>query len=157
MRNKLIFGIASTILLLLPSMSLAENYSVSRSISVQGDADEIWHFIGDFCDIDDWHPQIVSCNLKARDNILHRHLELRNGLKVIEKRVAEEPGLSYTYSIVSVELPIRRYTSTLSITRGDPNQISWSGRFKSDDPAMERIIGSLYDKGLSAIEGHFSQ
>lgn len=157
MRNKLVYGIASAILLLLPSTGLAENYSVSRSISVQGDAGEIWHYIGDFCDIDDWHPQIVSCTLKARDNILHRNLELRNGLKVVEKRVAEEPGLSYTVSMISVELPIRRYTSTLSITRGNPNIVSWSGRFKSGDPDMERVIDNLYDKGLSAIEDHFSQ
>jgi len=135
----------------LPVSAVAEDYRVSHSVEITGAADNIWNRVGDFCDIDDWHPGITSCALKSETGGVHRLITVGDA-KVLEKLVASEPGLSYTYSIVSSPFPFERYTATLSITRGTPNTITWSGRFKSEDPDMEQAIMELYKTGLAAIE-----
>ncbi len=107
---------------------------------------------GDFCDIDDWHPAIADCALKAKDGALHRILTTVEGGEFVEKRIAFEAGQSYTYSIVSSPLPIENYTATFSIESLNGSLISWIGHFSSDDPSMEAAIAGIYEAGLSAIE-----
>lgn len=131
--------------------AVAEVHKVVRTLDVMSPPVPTWNLIGDFCDIDDWHPAVTNCRLSVEDGSLHRILTLADGAEFVEKRVAEEPGLSYTYRIVSSPLPLERYTATLSITRGTPSTISWSGRFTSDDPAAEGIVAGIYEAGLVAI------
>ena len=131
----------------------AEDYAVSKSIELMGSPEEIWQVIGDFCDLDDWHPGIVACALTGRDGGVHRKLKLDNGAEVLEKLIAADPGgLNYTYSIVEAPLPIENYTATLAITRGSPAILTWSGKFTSDDPSMEAVFSGLYESGLDAIK-----
>ncbi len=138
--------------------ALAADYTVSRSAEITASPEEAWQVIGDFCDIDDWHPAITGCALKSIDGSVHRILTLDGGGEVVEKLVAvDQGGLSYTYSIVSAPMPITGYTSTVSITRGDPSTVNWSGRFKSDDPTMEAAFTGLYEAGLGAIAARFSE
>ena len=42
---------------LLPDSAMAEDYKISHSVDISAPADEIWNMIGDFCDLDDWHPR----------------------------------------------------------------------------------------------------
>ena len=129
----------------------AETYSVNRTLQTDASSQEVWHLIGDFCDIDDWHPAITACDLKVIDGSLHRVLQLADGAEFLEKRVASESGLSYTYSIEASPLPIERYVGTLSVTPGDATTITWSTRFKSDDPEMEAFVGGIFDAGMAEI------
>lgn len=155
---KLIWTIGFVIFLGLGvSDAWAENFKVKRSLTIASPPEEAWYVIGDFCDIDDWHPAVRTCQLKVVDGTLQRILTLADGAQFVEQRIAEEPGLSYTYKIISSPLPIDRYTATLSITRGDSSTITWSGRFSSDDPSMESVIGEIYEAGLSAIRKHLDQ
>lgn len=48
---------------------------------------------GDFCDIDDWHPAILSCALKSIDGGVHRVLMIDGIGKFVEKRVATDPSV----------------------------------------------------------------
>lgn len=137
--------------------TLAADYTLERAIEVPSSPQDSWNFVGDFCDIDDWHPAISACRLKVIDGALHRVLTLADGGEFVEKRVAVEPGLSYTYRIVSSPLVLDSYTSTLSITAGDPTTITWSGRFSSDDPGMEEVVAGIYETGLAAIGAHLSK
>ena len=130
---------------------------MERSVTTSASAEDTWHLMGDFCDVDDWHPAVATCALKVMEGKLHRVLTLGNGAEFVEKRVAEETGLSYTYTIVSSPLPVEKYVATLSITRGDETNITWSGRFKSDDPGMEGVIAEIYDAGLAAIAAKLGQ
>lgn len=140
------------------SVGSAADYSVSRSVSISAPPHEVWQAIGDFCDIDDWHPAIATCALKAQDGTVHRLLTLKDGGEFLEKLVAVDPaGPNYTYSIVSSPMPLTGYTATLSVTAGDPSTVTWSGRFSSDDPGMEAVFGGIYDAGLAEIEARFSQ
>ena len=137
--------------------SLAETYSVSRTLETNASSQTVWHLIGDFCDIDDWHPAITACDLKVIEGGLHRVLQLADGAEFLEKRVASESGLSYTYSIETSPLPIERYVGTLSVTAGDATTITWTTRFKSDDPEMEAFVGSIFDAGMAEIAAQLAQ
>ena len=76
------------------------------------------------------------------------------GATFVEKLIASEPGLSYTYSIVEGPLPLERYTGTMSIERGDMVEVTWSSRFKSTDPEMEALVAGVYEAGLAALKDH---
>ena len=150
--------IAGTFFLASVSVGLAADYSVSRSVTISASPYEAWQAIGDFCDIDDWHPGFAACALKAQDGAVHRLLTMEDGTEFLEKLVAVDlSSLNYTYSIVTSPLPLTDYTATLSITVGDPSTVTWSGSFSSDDPGMEAVIGGVYESGLAAIEARFSK
>ena len=135
-----------------PTLATAETYKVARSLKTTGSSHDVWKVIGDFCDIDDWHPVIATCDLKVIDGSLHRVLTTADGAEFVEKRIASEQGLSYTYSIVSSPLPLDRYTGTLSVTAGDATTVTWSTNFSTDDPSIEGFIGGVFDAGIAQIE-----
>ena len=149
------FLVAATAVALPVSASETKSYSVSRSVTIDASAEEVWNVMGDFCDLDDWHPAFVGCQLKAIDGGLHRILTMDGGGAFVEKLVASEPGLSYTYSIVEGPLPLERYTGTMSITPGQPVEVTWSSRFKSPDPEMEGAVIGVYESGLEALAAQF--
>lgn len=100
------FTLAAAALALSASSAFATEYTLTSSATVAADSATVWSAIGDFCDIDDWHPGIVSCVLEARDGVVHRQLTLGDGAPVLEQLVASEPGVSYSYKIVEAPLPI---------------------------------------------------
>jgi hypothetical protein len=137
---------------LLATAGWAGDYKVQRTVQLTASATDAWNMAGDFCDIDDWHPAIVACALKVKYGALHRILTTVGGAEFVEKRIAVDPGQSYTYSTVSSPLPVQKYTATFSIDLLNGSSISWSGRFSSDDPSMEATIAGFYETGLAAIE-----
>jgi hypothetical protein len=151
------FKLAAALLIVSASSAFADDYSLTSSVTVTADSATVWQAVGDFCDLDDWHPGIVSCVLEARDGAVHRQLTLGDGAPVLEQLVSEVAGQSYTYKIVEAPLPITDYVSTLSVTLGNPTTVTWAGTFKSDVPEMEGAIQGLYDGGLGAISTRFSE
>ena len=131
------------------------DYQVQRTLQLPSPSTEVWHVVGDFCDIDDWHPDITACATKVIDGKLHRVLTGADGGKIVQQRIAAEPGLSYTYKLANSPLPIEKYTATFSIEPNDGTLVSWSARFSTEDPAMEAAIAEMYETGLSAIEAAF--
>lgn len=112
---------------------------------------------GDFCDIDDWHPDIVGCALRVDAGRLTRVLTTRDGAELIERRIASEPGLSYTYRLVASPLPIQSYTATFSVEPLDGALVSWSARITSDDPGMEAVVAQMMDAGMAAIAAKLAE
>lgn len=132
--------------------AFSADYNIKRSLELDYPAVEIWHLIGDFCDIDDWHPNVNMCALKVVDGALVRLITTRDGQEIAHKRIASEPGLSYTYKTISSSLPVENFTATLSSEPFEKPLIMWSVSFSSDDPATEEIIVKEMEAGLSAIE-----
>lgn len=132
------------------------DFQVKRSLELPSATPQVWQLIGDFCDIDDWHPKVSSCSLKVMDGSLVRVLTTDTGDQVTQKRIAQEEGLSYTYKTVSSSLPIEKFTSTLAIQPGENLLIEWIANFSSDDPAMESVVVDDIEGGLSAIESIFT-
>jgi hypothetical protein len=149
--------LATTLLIVSTSSAFAEDYSITSSVTIAADSATVWAAIGDFCDVDDWHPGIVSCVLAARDGAVHRQLTLGDGAPVLEKLTSVEAGVSYSYEIIEAPLPITAYASTLSVTSGNPTTVTWEGTFKSDVPEMEGAIQGLYDGGLGALSDRLNQ
>lgn len=135
---------------------MAADFNVTRSLDLDADSTEVWRVIGDFCDVDDWHPDIARCSLKVMDGRLHRVLVSSDGGEFVERRIASEAGLSYTYRLVSGPLPLEKYTATLSVEPGAGTTVTWAARFSSDDPGMEAVVAGLFDRGLAAIRGEFA-
>lgn len=142
----------TAICLLFATAAWSADYKVKRSLEFQSSPTKAWHIIGDFCDIDDWHPDVKACSLKVMDGSLTRVLTKLDGTEVIQKRVAHEAGLSYTYKTVSSSLQVEKYIATLSVQPMDNSLIEWSANFSSDDPEAEQIVVDEMEAGLAAIE-----
>ena len=110
----LLFGAVAT-------SATAENYAVERSLPIPSASEDVWNMIGDFCDIDDWHPAVTTCVLKVIDGSLHRVLTLTNGSEFVEKRIAVEPGLS-------LYLQHRQFALTGRAIHGDVFDFPWPCR-----------------------------
>lgn len=134
------------------ALSQEKQYEVTRTLNLSSPVTEVWHVVGDFCDVDDWHPAITACALRVVDGRLHRVLTTQDGAEFIEQRIAVEPGLSYTYRITQSPLPVTRYTATFAVEPLDGTRISWSARFRSNNPEAEAMIGAIFDDGLAAID-----
>ena len=87
---------------------------------------------------------------------MHRIVTLDGSGDFLEKLVASEPGLSYTYSIIEAPLPISKYAGTVSITRGSPVEVTYLSRFSSDNPEMEAAVGDFYDANLAELQARFA-
>lgn len=135
--------------------AVAENYAVERTLQLSAPSYEVWNLIGDFCDIDDWHPDLRRCTLKVIDGRLHRVLATNDGAEIVEQLVATEAGLSLTYSTKTAPFPAERYVTTLSVEPIDGTQVRWSARFKSDDPTAEAAVIEMFEAGLAAIKARF--
>lgn len=142
--------------LLCATAAWSADFQVKRSLELPPSTPQVWHLIGDFCDIDDWHPKVSSCSLKVMDGSLVRVLKTDTGDQVTQKRIAQEEGLSYTYKTVSSNSPFKNYTATLSVQPGENLLVEWIANFSSDDPAMERVVVEDIEQGLSAIESIFA-
>lgn len=142
--------------LLCATAAWSADFQVKRSLELPAAAPQVWQMIGDFCDIDDWHPKIASCSLKVMDGSLVRVLTTDTGEQVTQKRIAKETGLSYTYKMIGSSLPIDKYTSTLAIQPGDTLLVEWVANFSSDDPAVEQAVVKDIEGGLAAIESMFA-
>lgn len=132
----------------------AADYEIKRTLQLTPSIAQVWNLTGDFCDIDDWHPGISACSLKVIEGKLHRVLTTTGGEKIVERRVASEQGLSYTYTISSSPYPVEKFTATFSVEPIDGTSITWVARFSSDDPFIEAKFVDLIETGLSAIAGN---
>ena len=144
--------LAATALSAIATTAVSGDYQVTRTLQLSAPSFEVWRVIGDFCDIDDWHPGVTDCELKVIDGRLNRVLTTGDGGRFQEQRIATEAGLSYTYRIVDSPLQVARYAATLSVEPGEGARVTWSASFSSDDPAMEGVVTGLIEAGLEGIE-----
>ena len=149
--------IATAAITLCATTALSEDYQISRSIELSAPSEAIWSVIGDFCDIDDWHPNVTACALKVSDGALVRVVTTKEGKETVHQRIAKEAGISYTYKSALSPLPVENFVATLSIEPFERPLIVWSARFSSEDPATEQVIVDEIETGLSAIEEHFNK
>ena len=133
----------------------AADYRVERTVQLDVPSTQVWHVVGDYCDIDDWHPDISTCRMTVEGGKLFRVLTTTAGDEITEQRIAAEQGLSYTYKLSDGGGPITKLTATLSIEPNDGTLLSWAARFSSDDPAVEARVISMFETGLAAIKRHF--
>ncbi len=133
----------------------AAEYNVTRTLQLAHASADIWRHVGGFCDVDDWHPGIVECEVKVIDGKLHRALRTDTGDRFVDQRIAKEKGLSYTYKSSEMSLTVDHFIATLSIEPIGGTQVTWSANFCSEDPSVEAQVITLIETGLAGIEGRF--
>ena len=129
-----------------------ESKTTSQSV------DAVWHKIGDFCGISQWHPAIANCELSSDKK--QRTLTLKGGGTIVEQLVRwSDKRHAYTYKIISSPLPVDNYESTLRVwaaKSGSGSVISWRGHYSAkgaSDADAKKAIDGVYDAGLTALAG----
>ena len=131
----------------------ADNYKVQCTLNLTTPSAEVWNLTGDFCDVDDWHPGITACQLRVIDGRLHRILSLNGGGELLERRIASEPGLTYTYRVTGGPFAADKLIMTFSVEPIGGTRIDWIANFSADDLATEARIAAFIEAGLAGIKG----
>lgn len=161
-------------LLALPGLALAHGPSrqkFDQTITVAAPADEVWERIGDFCDIQDWHPDVASCvseggNEVGAVRVLTLNDEAGSQVKNELTKYDEEKKY-YRYKIVDgdVELfPVTTFAGHLRVTPVDENSAKvqlkagfYRGYTLNDPPpelndeAAKQAVNAKYEAGLAGI------
>lgn len=140
---------------LLVTNAWSADYQVTRSLQLAQPKADVWRMVGGFCDVDDWHPSIIACEVKAVEWTLHRVLTTNSGETFVDQRIAKEKGLSYTYKLSQSPLPVDNFIATLSVEPNNGSRITWSADFSSEDPSVEAKVIELIETGLAGIKNNF--
>jgi hypothetical protein len=137
------------------SIGVAHAVEVHRTATVKGTPQWVWWDIGDFCEIEDWHPIVADCDDYWEDGVFHRTLTGTDGTTVIKERLLEETASSYTYEILESPLPVANYRATLSVSAGGEGTIiDWVANFDAagvSDAEAAAVIAGIFEAGLNQI------
>lgn len=136
------------------SMNSSEPSHVSESARVQTSAENLWKLVGNFNDLDRWHPAVkISRQLSDQ-----RFLELQDGAEIVEQQTARDDAqMSYSYRIVSGPLPVQQYQATISVRAvgSDQSEVTWSSDFRPDGVSSmeaEKVIKGVYQAGFQQLQ-----
>lgn len=140
------------------------------STVINAPADKVWAYLGDFSNLDEWHPVIESCEIEGDDRPDQvgaiRRLTAQGGQAVFRERLVafDDEGRSLTYEIVESPLPVRDYRSTIrvaSVTDSGRTFVEWWGDFAADDKDVEPMTRfftkDVYGDGLATLHDRFGQ
>jgi mxaD protein len=119
----------------------------------------IWGLIGEFSTIDIWHPAIESVKLYGNGGKgLYRQLSLAGGGEIHELLLAYSfKERYYGYAIVRSPLPVKNYTSVLTVQSGDNEEsalVIWSSNFEPEGATEEeavKVIEGIYEAGIERV------
>jgi Polyketide cyclase / dehydrase and lipid transport len=146
--------LTTTLVGLFSASAIALEAKVEKSVAAS--AEKVWVAVGDFCGIASWHPAVAKCVLSEKDGKSFRELTLKDGARLLERLEAiDKTAMSYTYSIVEGPLPVKNYTSTLSVKAdGTNSKLSWVGTFEANgkpDADVINLIAGIYDGGTTEL------
>lgn len=135
---------------------------VTKSRDIDAPPAAVWAFVGDFCAIGRWHPQVERCILSTDEDDDTVRVQLRGlvieggkGTIVEVETARDEAAMTYSYSFVQGPLPVAAYNASLAVRpNGAGSTVIWSGTFDaagvSDTQAVAEITG-IYERGLAGI------
>lgn len=130
---------------------------VKKRSEAPGTPESVWAMVGDFCDIQDWHPAVAECEQFEEGGDTYRTLTLGDGAKIKEK-LTEKGDTSYSYEIIESPLPVKNYSATLEIDEDDEEnvvEIEWEAEFDPADGVEEaqavEVITSIFNDGVTGI------
>ena len=131
---------------------------VTLSQHIPDAPDQVWKRIGDFFNLADWHPAVVSSD--AEGDGQKRRIVLADGNEVIEELVEKDDGeRRYTYTMTNPgPLPLTNYKATLSVEAdGSGSKVTWSGRFEpvGDEADARGAIENVYQAGFDNLARMF--
>lgn len=163
------------LLLLLPALANAHGPSrqkVTREITINAPATEVWAAIADFCSIETWHPAVVACEgTGGNEPGATRVLTIgdANGPQLheeLQKFDAEKMTLKYKISKTdNAVMPVTTYSAFMTVTANEDgtSTLQWRGGFyraypnnnppaELNDEAAVTAVTGVYDAGLAGIK-----
>ncbi|MGQ9366458.1 SRPBCC family protein [Azospirillum sp. ST 5-10] len=143
---------------------------LTKTVAVAAPPDKVWALIGDFGDMQRWHPVVEKTEATDGNNPGSvRVLTLKGGPTITEKLEKYEPEkMTYFYRITDVNidvLPVTNYSSWLSVRPGDGggSVVEWKGAFyrgypnndppeKYSDEAARNAVAGVYEAGLANVK-----
>ncbi len=113
MRLPVILSSTLILAIIAPAAQAAE---VTRELSVEATAAEVWAQVGPFCSIADWYPGIEKCEEETIDGMPHRRLTTADGAVFLEKLLdQDDDAMSYSYAIIEGPLPVSDYSADFRV------------------------------------------
>lgn len=139
-----------------------------ETITIKASPDAVWDKVGDFTQLQAWHPAVESSSTTNRSEVGSvRTLNLKGGGQVIETLESIDPAAKkYSYRAKDGSaLPVTNYSSTLTVKAGDGGTtvVEWRGAFyrkymnndppkgEDDEAALSAITG-VYKSGLANLK-----
>lgn len=137
------------------------------SAVITAPADEVWAFVRDFDGLAAWIPEVATSSLDvgtAAEVGAVRRLTLGDGGLVVERLlVLDDPGRSYTYSILESPFAVRSYVSTIRVapvTDTGAAFVEWWTDFDAeaaDEPGLTRLFAAcVFGAGLASLQERFT-
>ena len=124
--------------------------------------EQLWLYIGDFGDTGKWSGRPKEACVQEGDGIGSlRTLTIADG-RIIVDRLEAESEFSYTYSVVSGELPYRNYRATMSAhaLAGNKSLFRWEGHFEPLGMSEEECIEftkKVYAMGIRMMQENIQE
>jgi mxaD protein len=151
------------------SWAAATPLAVTKTVTVNAPAGQVWAKVKDFNGLNNWHPAIAKAEVVEGENNkvgAVRLLTTKDGGTIKEKLLAfNEHSRTFKYAILEGVLPVSDYTSTITVKPAgkDKSTVTWSGRFKrkntgakpgdneNDKTALD-TMSAVYQAGLDNLK-----
>ena len=145
---------------------------VTKAVTINAPAAEVWGIIANFCAISEWHPAVAGCTSEGGNAVgATRTLRIgvADGPTILEELQTYDPaGMMYRYRILKTDnavLPVTTYSSFLTVQDNGNNtaRVEWrSGFYRaypknnpppelSDEAAVKAVAG-VYELGLANLK-----
>ena len=105
--------------------------TITESVRIPMHADILWHKIGSFGAVAEWHPMLRRVQSEGDHVGARRFVETEGGERQEERLALYDPeGHSYDYILESSPLPVRDYEAEFQII--------------DEDMAMSRVLWTAY-------------
>jgi len=138
---------------------MGDPLSVTESTTVNAPASEVWALVGEFNDLERWHPAVTMSKQLADQ----RYLTLADGAEIVEQETARDnAAMSYSYRILSGPLPVEDYQATINVSSISANEstVTWRSTFEANGVSgdqAEDVIRGVYKAGLQHLNRMYSR
>lgn len=125
------------------------------------DADTLWHEVGDFGSIAQWHPHLSSVTVSEEPAGKLRMWLLKTGGEQRERLHASDPSHHlYRYSVEHTALPIRDCSAEFRIEAIDAHasRLVWESHFTLDEEDDKRTVEAVryfLHEGATSIQAKY--
>lgn len=133
--------------------------TVEMSVKLAAPAAEVWAVVGDFLNIQQWHPAVDRVEAIGAGGI--RRVHSGNGGPVFDEVQLErdEDGRRMRYAILGKPFPLENYSAWISVEDLDGGSVvRWTSAFAPDEGREETatgIVRFIYTSGLDALVERF--
>lgn len=137
------------------------------SAVINAPADEVWSFVRDFNNLNEWLPAVGSSEIEGGQDAgvvgCVRRLTLQDGGVAKERLlVLDDVDRSYTYEFVESPFPVRSYRSTIRVapvTDTGQTFVEWWAWYdadaKDEEQMTETFAKGVYAAGLKRLRKRF--